>query len=171
MKNKIIVVVVLGILAAGAGTWLVMSRSEKKSETTVEQKTEEVAPIPEIALKQWKDEAGFIFEYPENLKIKQNTEDNESYANLEITAEGRVGQIKILAQDTKLKGIEERNKEKMEDKRGRIDQGILFTIEADAGWEEELETIDKSWQFFYPTKPAAAGQVEDNSVEIEEVSE
>ena len=143
---------VAGVLVAGAGVWLMMSKGEQKPPEVVKQKTEETAAVTEVNLKQWKDEAGFIFDYPENLKIKQNTEDNESYANLEITAEDKVGKIKVLAQDTKLKSIDEWNKEKAENKKGRIDQGILFTIEADAGWEKELEMIDKSWQFFYPTK-------------------
>lgn len=149
------------------------------------EKTAEATPTKGVETLTWKDEAGFLFNYPANLKIKQNTEDNESYSNLEITTEGpasaeassfsadkpagKKGKITILAKDTKLKSIDEWNKEKAANKIGRIDQGILFTIEADPGWETEMEIINKSWQFFYPTK--ASSLKEEEGEVVEEVQE
>ena len=160
-----------GLLVAGGAFFIFRQGTGKvENEKTETKQIEKATPTKEAEMLTWKDEAGFVFNYPANLKIKQNTEDNESYSNLEITeTEGKTGKIAILAQDTKLKSIDEWNKEKAANKIGRIDQGILFTIEADPGWEAEMEIIDKSWQFFYPTK-AASSSGEGGGV-IEEVIE
>lgn len=167
MKNKMVLIAVAGGLLVAAVIFMIFRPGtkevvENKTETEV---TAEATPTKEMEMLTWKDEAGFVFNYPANLKIKQNTEDNESYSNLEITAEGKEGKITILAKDTKLKSIDEWNKEKAVNKIGRIDQGILFTIEADPGWETETEIINKSWQFFYPTQASSLKEEEGEVVE------
>lgn len=182
-----VAIAILGGLLVAGGIFFIFKPGTTKVENEKEEtsQTEGAIPTKEAEMLTWKDEAGFIFKYPASLKVKQNTEDNDSYANLEITAEGsasaeassssadkpagKKGKITILAKDTKLKGIDEWNKEKAANKIGRIDQGILFTIEADPGWEKEMEIIDKSWQFFYPTK--AESTKEEGGEVIEEVVE
>lgn len=57
----------------------------------IEQKAEET--------KLWKDELGFVFEYPANLKIDPNANDQTYYANLDISANGKKGRIKITVDD------------------------------------------------------------------------
>jgi hypothetical protein len=171
MKNKMLAVAILGGLLVAVGIFFIFKSGTTKVENEKKEtsQTEEATPTKGAEMLTWKDEAGFLFNYPADLKIKQNTEDNESYSNLEITKEGKEGKITILAKDTKLKSIDEWNKEKAANKIGRIDQGILFTIEADPGWETEMGTIDKSWQFFYPTKAESAK--EEGGEVIEEVVE
>lgn len=163
-----VVGVILGGLLLAIGIWVV-AKPKKVEETT--EKVEVAETVTEVQEKRlsWKDEAGFVFNYPESWKIKQNVEDNESYANLEVSKEGKQGMIKILAKDTKLKTTAEW-KEGSDNKIGRVDEGVLFTIEADAGWETEMKIIDESWQFFYPTKATVSSSTEE-AVEVEEITD
>jgi hypothetical protein len=108
-------------------------------------------PKPTVVEKMatWNDEAGFTFEYPENLKVVPNASDNDSYANLMVGSD-----IKIMAVDSKYKTVEDWVKKEMLFKDasiidttlsgktakkilldgktvvGTIDDNILFTIES-----------------------------------------
>ncbi|PIS14089.1 hypothetical protein COT65_00755 [Candidatus Shapirobacteria bacterium CG09_land_8_20_14_0_10_47_13] len=63
-------------------------------------------PTASVALLIWTDPAGFKFAYPEAVKINAHPEDKINYANLDLTAEGKNGGIKILVADDAYKSLE-----------------------------------------------------------------
>lgn len=60
---------------------------------------------------EWKDPAGFSFEYPKEVTINDHPEDKVNYANLELTAANQKGKIIIIAKDSVYSNIDEWLKE------------------------------------------------------------
>jgi hypothetical protein len=168
MKNKIgsvVIALFFTIIFSGCGS-------------TNDTKTPAVTPpSPTVIVEtmtEWKDPAGFVFEYPEGLKIDNHPEDKVNYANLEIIDSTASGKILIVAKDTKyttvdswVKADKELKDGKIEDillselkaKKitlsdgriivGTIDQAILFTIDGDLGKSQKLnQTFGKILETF-----------------------
>ena len=97
-KKKIIVAVGAGLLMFGL-VFLVFRKkggSVKSPLGDVQDAQDEL----EAELVLWDDEAGFTFEYPEDLYIDDHPEDMENYAHLEITSTKELdGKILILVND------------------------------------------------------------------------
>lgn len=152
----------------------------KKTETSVT--PTEIAPSPTVIvdkLVEWKDPAGFVFEYPERLKIDNHPDDKVNYANLKISDQENGGEILIMAKDTEYAKVDAWVKSdkavvggKVEDillsglkaKKitfndgktvvGTIDEAILFTIEGNfltsPRMGEVFETIIESFKMVIP---------------------
>ena len=180
-KHKLLVIGIVGLLLSACGTEV------KKEETVVENK---VTPTVVVNNLIWKDEAGFNFSYPENIKITADASDNVSYANL-TTSDG----VKILAIDSKYKdvGAWVKGEAKFKDgliidsqlggKDGKkivkdgvttvgiIDDSILFTVEIPANNASGSQIVD-SFELVYPTPmPAAKGVPVDDGGEVVEEEE
>jgi len=90
-KYKLLVIGIGGLLLSACGTEV------KKQEAMVENKITPTAVVNNLI---WKDEAGFNFSYPENIKVTADASDDVSYANLTTSDD-----VKILAIDSKYKDI------------------------------------------------------------------
>ncbi|MEK7533932.1 MAG: PsbP-related protein [Patescibacteria group bacterium] len=131
---------------------------------------------PPTTLKEYTDEAGFSFKYPDDVLVtKKEANDSTIYANLELTSNQK-GSISIKIADSKLKSIDDWFKKsklgsemtnKKEIKIGEIpgsemqvdnkllvvalDQDILFTIEVSPQdqkyWLNIYDTILSSFNF------------------------
>ncbi|MBI2593635.1 hypothetical protein HYW44_03255 [Candidatus Daviesbacteria bacterium] len=128
---------------------------------------------------EYTDPAGFSFSYPDNLSIeKADTEDPNSYADLQIFSKDVNGSIKLRIEDTKLKSVDEWIKSNnipdtamsKENKLGNldakevrttdrlmlgaVDQKILFTIEVplveEKFWMKVYEKILSEFSFVTP---------------------
>lgn len=162
-----------------------------------------VTPPPPTAIvekiAEWKDPAGFVFEYPEKLKIDNHPEDKVNYANLEITDPPENGKILIMAKDTKYADVDVWVKTDKEIKEGKIedvllsglkakkiilsdgrimvgtiDEAILFTIEGDFGQSQKLTNIfEKIVESFKMVIPEVAEEEtatsKNSSPDIEEI--
>ena len=124
MRNKIgliIVVLFFSIILSGC----------EKTENPIVPTTSPPSPTA-VAVKtvNWEDPAGFVFEYPEGLKINNHPEDKINYANLEITDPQEDGKILIMAKDTKYANVETWVKTDKEIKAGKIEEALLAQLEA-----------------------------------------
>lgn len=159
MKKKVaILLVVLGIILLGIfGLRSLKSKSETVSPAgPLSQETSPTSAPLESKTLTWKDQAGFIFNYPEGIKINDHPEDNTNYSHLDLTAAEKNGGILIMASDTGYKsaaewGTKDRRNSQIggggtainlggkpgrkisfpDDKTtivGTVDEGILFTI-------------------------------------------
>jgi len=54
---------------------------------------------------EWKDPAGFSFEYPKEVTINNHPEDKVNYSNLELTSPSRKGKIVIICQDNQYSNL------------------------------------------------------------------
>jgi len=193
VKNKVLIP--LGVLAmvAIAGVVVVLNKTlseppgRKNDQLEARPTTAEVKkePTPSPKMETWKDEAGFIFQYPSGLELTQNTDDKNSYANIEITAKQEKGKIQITAVDTRYNNVEAWVKydeslkggniiettmggkaakkilfgEEGKILVGSIDDQILFLIRGDQSksefWQGVFDQVHDSWTFFYPTQPAS----------------
>lgn len=133
--------------------------------------------MPSEQLKEYLDDSGFSFNYPNDVQIsKKEISDNITYANLELTSSKAKGSITIKIADTKLKSVDDwflenkistlsaiKKDIKIGDILGQevtvanklmaatLDQGILFTIEVDHQnqkyWQTVYDTIASSFNF------------------------
>lgn len=56
-------------------------------------------PTPTVALTTWDDPAGFSFQYPKDLTVDKNEEDNENYAHVELTSSSHPGSVIVWVSD------------------------------------------------------------------------
>ena len=184
MKNKI------GLMAVVLFFTVFLSSCGKTEDAAVPSTT---PPSPTEAtdkIVEWKDPAGFVFEYPERLKIDNHPEDKVNYANLEITDPPEDGKILIMAADTKyttldswVKTDKELKDGKIEDlllselkaKRitlssgrvvvGTIDQAILFTIDGDFSKSQKMADVFKgiieSFKMVIPEETAGESAIQE----------
>jgi len=196
-KVKIIILAILGAILVAGGLIFFLITGQKQKGTanpivenengdTLNQPNPPTEPtaVPLTKSLIWKDEAGFTFQYGENIKINSNSEDQVNYSNLDLTISDVTGGIKILASDSKYKTLEDwvkkdpkaiggsaidiplgqnMAKKVIFEKTGRIivgliDQGILFTIELtpdpEGNFQKSFDQIVSSFTLVYPT-PAA----------------
>jgi hypothetical protein len=189
MRNKVLLFLIALFFLSGCTLPNFLSKNQKVTPAT--QKIL-VTPSPEEIYSTWTDDAGFVFQYGDSMTIKQDKEDDTSYTNLSLTKVGELGEIKILAKDTKLKDINQWNKSAddiiiggknalsvvADDKTtiGVIDEGTLFTIEMTGSsptLNNTFEKIKNTFEFVYPTSSAKAtdNSALDDAIEEESVEE
>lgn len=172
-KNKAIIAsIVIVILTIVAGFYVL------KSETTPKTQENQISISserkPSKTLKEYIDDAGFSFKYPDDVKVsKIEVKDDITYSSLELTSREAKGKILIKVTDTKLKSTDEwfakeglkgsireievgeiSGKEiNMNNKIivAALDQNILFTIGVDTQdgryWQSVYNTILSSFSF------------------------
>lgn len=96
MKKIWIALIVVFILSAAGGVYYWQTASKK---TNAPEVITTPAPQPE-ELAEWKDQAGFSFQYPKSLKRDIHEEDNKNYAHIEFTHPDYPGTVIIWAKDT-----------------------------------------------------------------------
>ena len=149
----------------------------KSTETTL------ISPSPtpiSVNLATWTDEAGFSFQYPENIAIDKHPDDNDNYANLTLTDSDQEGSIDIVMSDKNntmdkwLNPIDtilgekdgKKNITATETIIGVIDNDVLVTLKRSTKLSPLLEVawqnITDSWVFIYPT-PKAVKTVQTNT--------
>ena len=96
MKKFIIIAIGIGVLVGvvGGGGYLWM----KKSREAVPPATQQGEP--KAKLLDWKDPAGFMFQYPEGVVINKHDEDKQNYAHVEITHPANRGRLIVWVKDT-----------------------------------------------------------------------
>ncbi|MBI2315422.1 hypothetical protein HYU93_05220 [Candidatus Daviesbacteria bacterium] len=190
MKKKIL----LGIcsVAGVVAVILILNPTQQKNTlsnplTAQLQKPKEA--VPSENLKEYQDPSGFSFNYPDNLSIvKNDLEDNSTYADLQLTSKEISGSLSIKIVDSKFKTLDDwlklnqgaatqKPKEvtlgnlkaseiKLSDRLllGALDQGILFTIEMPLLEEEFwLKVYNKLLEGFTFALPETTTQDTDNS--------
>lgn len=182
MSKKVLLFLVVIILFAVA-LLLLLFRNQQKSTLTNPQilKQEGIKQqlVPSQTLTEYSDPSGFKFSYPDNLSIDKNeTEDPNSYADLQLSSKEVSGSIILRIVDTKLKTIDEwvklnkssdatlnniklGNLEAVEislkDRLllGALDQGVLFTLEIprveEVFWMEVYNKILSDFSFEQPS--------------------
>ena len=172
-KNKAIIVsVVIVILTIVAAFYILSSATTPK--TPENQTPLAFEKQPSKILKEYVDDAGFSFKYPDDVGVsKIEVKDSITYSSLELTSTQAKGKIIIKVTDTKEKSVDDWfAKEGLkgdikEIEIGEIagyevnmnnkittaflDQNILFTIEVDAQsknyWQSSYDTILSSFSF------------------------
>lgn len=179
-KIIVVTIIIVTITALGIVFFLVQPKKTISpiSSTNLATKVTDISEnSPSEDLKEYVDDSGFSFNYPNDIQIgKIEISDNITYANLELTSSEAKGSISIKIADTKLKSVDDwflENKIstlsaiKKDIKIGQIlgqevtvanklmaatlDQGILFTIEVDHQnqkyWQTVYDTILSSFNF------------------------
>ncbi len=104
-KQILIILVVMGIIILGGATsyFLFKSKTGSQVKNTGQSDTSEKSTEATLV---YKDNAGFSFEYPKSIKVKDVTpNDDSSYSVLSLTKTG--GEIKITVIDTTAKTADE----------------------------------------------------------------
>lgn len=145
---------------------------------------------PSKTLKTYADPSGFSFSYPDNLSLYNNElKDDNTYAELQLTAKGVEGRIILKIADSKLKSLDEGKEVKLgglkakeletEDKvvLKALDSGVLFNIEADkkdpstglrtSFWLSVYKTLVADFTFTQPQQESTISPGVDDSISFE----
>lgn len=175
-KNKAIIVSVVIVVVTIIAAFYILN--SKKTISPVSSNTNQTLVAserqPSKTLKEYSDDAGFTFQYPNDVQIgKIEIENSITYSNLEFTSNQIKGKILIKIADTKLESVDDwftkqavkgNIKEikiggisggelQMDNKilAAAINQSILFTIEVETQnqkyWQSVYETILTSFNF------------------------
>ncbi len=201
MKKKILLGICL--IAGVVAVVLVLNPAQQKSTlsnplTAQFQKPKEA--VPSETSKEYQDPSGFSFNYPDNLSIvKNDLEDNSTYADLQLTSKDISGSLSIKIVDSRFKNLDDwlklnqaaatqKPKEvtfgnlkalelKLSDRLllGALDQGILFTIEMplleEKFWLKVYNKLLEGFTFALPETTAQDTGSSDVSFEGEEIVE
>lgn len=170
----VIIGIILTIVVVGSAFYLFQPKNT--TSTPQENKNLLESNIPSKTLKEYVDESGFSFRYPDDVVVnKKEIKDETTYADLELNSTKAKGNITIKIMDTKIKSPEDwllENKlstlsasvkdTKIGDLPGweikfgnklttlSIDQNILFTIDVnqqDEYWLSVRNTLFSSFIF------------------------
>lgn len=96
MKKPVVIAIVIGVLVGviGGGGYLWMKKGRVAVPPTTQQEE------TQAKLQDWKDPAGFMFQYPEGVVINKHDEDKENYAHVEMTNPMYPGRLIVWGKDT-----------------------------------------------------------------------
>lgn len=188
MTKKTFLLLILAILGIGV---IFLVYRPKPTLITSPQLTK-TAVSPSTTLKSYTDQAGFSFNYPDNLSLKSNEPQSPTvYADIELTSKDVVGSLTLKISDTNfasvvewlqannpssqtpkevklgnLKALEITAEERL--LLGAIDQGVLFTIEMSLKeekdfWMNVYSKILADYAFVQPAADSTASQGEVSS--------
>ena len=188
-KNKAIIVsVVIVILTIVAAFYILSSATTPK--TPENQTPLAFEKQPSKILKEYVDDAGFSFKYPDDIQVDRiEVNDSITYSSLELTSTQAKGKIIIKVTDKNLKsvddwlaneglkgGIKEIEVGEISGKEvnmnnkitaAALDQNILFTIEVDTQdgryWQSVYNTILSSFSFVSQEESAQTQESLDDS--------
>ena len=83
------------LAVAGAGIFF----SQKKSQVIIPGEAVIPTPTPAVESTTWNDPAGFSFQYPKNLTVDNNEDDDANYAHVELTNAAHPGNIIVWVSD------------------------------------------------------------------------
>lgn len=153
MDKKIAAALVTLLILSGLGAFFLFSKKASGPSVGIPRQ-QEARKLPSATLKGYVDSSGFGFNYPDNLSLlKNDTKDNATYADIQLTAKEASGKIQIKIVDSKYSSVEQffkdytkasptdlkegklgslKAREIQEKERtllAAVDQGVLFTIE------------------------------------------
>ena len=99
MKKLWIITGVIIALGVAAGSVFFFSQKNTKVITPGEAVISKSTPTPAVSLTTWNDPAGFSFQYPKDLTVDKNEDDNDNYAHMELTSKDHPGSIIVWASD------------------------------------------------------------------------
>lgn len=190
----IIISIVIAVGAIGAAFYIFKSQKTISPVSKLqENKTIVIKNQPSKTLKEYIDDSGFSFKYPEDIVVtKKDANDPNTYSHLELSSSKAKGSILIKITDTKVKSVDELFKDsklgpvpknQKEIKIGEIsgseiqvdnkllaaalNQEILFTIEVDSlnknYWLSVYENILSTFNFVPKTTNDTVDQPLDDS--------
>ena len=198
MKKVLIaagIVVALGIAAAGV---FIFSRRNTAVISPGESVVLTPTPTPAVELTTWNDPAGFSFQYPKDISVNNNENDNVNYAHVELTSKDHPGSVIVWASDLTVKDLNAWVKKFYPASTsidttlggeiakkilvaspsaklvvGTISEGLLFYIDGTLTdkvyWQTVEDGIVQTFAFTPDTSTAASGQSADTVVDEEEV--
>lgn len=173
------------LIAIVIGGFLLLQQRNSSLDQEQQQEIVAVEKVPSQTTKTYTDEAGFQFDYPDDLIVNKKESTNSAiYSNIELTSRQAAGSLAFLVEDTKEKTIDLWVKKNIsltpsatkEVSLGSlsaeeiiingnfltvaIDQGILFRLDVSSQeenkyWQSVYNTVLFSFSFAAPESVAA----------------
>lgn len=142
MKKIFIVFLAIAIPLGIGGGLLIDNFQKKNTEDNEEPKPQIVKKLPSETMLEYKDESGFLFEYPDDVSASaSSTLDDSTYADIVFTSKEATGSVTLKVFDTKLKVIDLWLEENDATASGTIQDVILGNLLA-----KEIKKKDNSIQ-------------------------
>lgn len=195
MKKPVVIAIGIGLLIGISGftLYIVTKKSEAPAQTTEKVETP-------VKLLEWKDPAGFSFQYEEGITIDKHDEDQQNYAHIEMTNSQNPGRLIVWGKDTTAADVAAwvKTEKSFRDASivdttlggepakkillttptnkiiiGTIFDEILWYIEAGEGdyWQKTLDTIAGNFKFTPIAGESDSSGYEEVAVDEEEVIE
>jgi len=103
-RKTIYIAIAVIILLLSAG-YIYFSNTKEKPLLKPLVSTTEISPTPKVTMTDYKDPLGFSLSYPSNFSVNTHPEDQENYADVELSAVDKTQNIKLLVSDTKYSDI------------------------------------------------------------------
>lgn len=178
------------IVGAGVSVYLLSQRRNVSEQSNTRNL------VPSEKTRQYTDESGFAFSYPENLTLEKNDINDVSvYANIILTSPGLGGSVSVKVADTPFSSLESwtKSREGASAQKGAkigeleayeiitdakrataaIDQGILFLVETafegkEPFWSRVHSDVVSSFMFSATQESAGGSTSSDEEVIVEE---
>lgn len=197
-KQIIFTIIVFLVVGAGASVYLLSQRKNvTSSPIALESKQSTATNVnPSQKLRQYTDESGFTFSYPEDLTLKKNDiKDARVYANITLASTRLGGSVSVKVSDTPFTSLESWAKAQKEVTSPReakigeleayeiitpakritaaIDQGILFLIETvfegkEPFWSRVHSEIISTFTFASSAESGQGVSTSSDEISIEE---
>lgn len=187
MSKKIgLIILALGLLAAGSW-WILFG--QKKTPLSSPQTDGQLSLVskkeikPSETLKEYADESGFSFSYPDNISLTKNEAKSErTYADIKLSLANLEGGVNIYISDSNFKSLDDWVKASKTEAQqskdvnlgslkaveisspdriliGALDQGVLFTVDASLGsekdfWKQVYSKVLTNFNFITPANSA-----------------
>lgn len=196
-KTLLLLCLALGAIVVAVMIFFNPQKSYLSSPIAKQQQPANLPIQPSETLKEYQDPSGFTFSYPDNLSlVKNEVADDVTYADINLTAKGLIGNLALKISDTNfasldewikvnksassetpkevklgtLKALEMKTKDRL--LLGALDQGVLFTIEIplekEGFWMKVLNIILADFSFAPPTQGSTTEEVTFEGEEIVE---
>lgn len=201
MQRNVVIGLIAVLVIAGAGTslFLLFRRNSAVLSPTSSEKGAVTSKnaLPSEKLRQYEDESGFTFSYPEDLTLKKNdSKDARVYADVTLASTGLGGSVSVRVSDTPFTSLEswaKAQKEAASVSRGAtigefeayeiitpakritaaIDQGILFLIETafegkEPFWSRVHSEIISTFAFATSAESGQGASSSEDEISVEE---
>lgn len=195
-KTLLLLCLALGAIVVAVMIFLNPQKSPLFSPIAKQQQPANLPIQPSETLKEYQDPSGFTFSYPDNLSLVKNEVADGTYADINLTAKGLIGNLALKISDTNfasldewikvnksassetpkdvqlgtLKALEMKTKDRL--LLGALDQGVLFTIEIplekEDFWMKVLNIILADFSFAPLTQDSTTEEVTFEGEEIVE---
>lgn len=198
-KQIIFIIIVSLVVGAGASVYLLYQRENATSSPIALESKQSNATtvVPSEKIRQYTDESGFTFSYPEDLTLKKNDiKDARVYADITLASTLLGGSVSVKVSDTPFTSLEswaKANKKAASVPRGAtigefeayeiitpakritaaIDQGVLFLIETafegkEPFWSRVHSEVISTFTFATSAKSGQGVSSSEDEISVEE---
>lgn len=102
-RKTIIIAAAVVLLILSTGYFFLTRREKPLLKPYIS--SQDGSPTPKVTIREYKDPLGFSLSYPANFSLNTHPEDQENYADVELSSPDKTASVKLLVSDTNYQDI------------------------------------------------------------------